>query len=346
MKHQWDPVKIIRDNGEQVDGIAPIIISASRSTDIPAFFTNWFFNRLEKGYVKWVNPFNNLTPQFISFEKVRVIVFWSKNPKPIISHLDKLDKHDINYYFQFTVNDYEKENFEPNVPSLDERIETMKVLSEKIGREKVIWRFDPLILNDELTINGLLEKIQSLGDRILSFTNKLIYSYVDISEYQKVQNNLIKDNFGFTKSNVLKAEFTNDQKIEFAIGLQKILIQWKKINPKFKIATCAEVINLSNYEIEKNKCIDDDLMIDIFKSDKKLMNFLGYEEDLFNTRSSAQLKDKGQRKACGCILSKDIGSYNTCNHLCTYCYANTSRKVVKSNQNIIRDDAESILDCS
>jgi hypothetical protein len=342
MKLQWDRVTILRDNGEKVEGIAPIIISASRSTDIPAFFSGWFFNRLEKGYVKWVNPYNKLAPQFISFEKSRVIVFWSKNPKPMIPYLNILDKKGINYYFQFTINNYVAENFEPNVPSLSDRIQTIKELATKVGKERIIWRFDPLILGGHLTISKLIEKVQLLGEIILPYTNKLVYSYADIAEYQKVQNNLVKDNAIFNKNNVLAAEFTDDQKIEFAKEMQVILNEWKKTNPQFKIATCAESIDLNEFGIEKNKCIDDNLMIDVFKSDKVLMNFLGYEEDMFNLRPN--LKDKGQRKACGCVLSKDIGSYNTCSHFCTYCYANTSRRVVESNQKLLNENAESILE--
>ncbi len=133
----WKIIDITRDNGEIVKGIAPEIISASRSTDIPAFYARWFFNRLEKGYVRWDNPFNKLLPQYVSFKNVRVIVFWTKNPKPIMPFLLLLDKKGINYYFQYTVNDYDDEGFEPNVPPLSERIETMKQLAEKIGKEVV-----------------------------------------------------------------------------------------------------------------------------------------------------------------------------------------------------------------
>lgn len=348
MANLWSEINITTDDGKVVKGIAPAIISASRSTDIPAFFSKWFFNRLEKGYVKWINPFNRNTPQYISFKNTRVVVFWTKNAKPIIPYLEKLDKLGINYYFQHTVNDYEAEKFEPNVPSLEERIETIKTLSDKIGKEKIIWRFDPLILTDKLQVRDLLKKVWFLGNRLLPFTDKLVYSYADISDYKKVQNNLVKDNPDlFNKENVLKSEFNKEQKIEFATGMQKILIEWKKINPNFRIATCAEDIELKNFDIEHNKCIDDELMIKLFRSDKKLMSFIGFDENqklLFDTRPN--LKDKGQRKACGCIISKDIGSYNTCNHLCTYCYANTSRKVVSTNQNVIDEFSESILDCS
>ena len=348
MANPLKDIEIKTDDGKIVKGIAPIIISASRSTDIPAFFSKWFFNRLEKGYVKWINPFNRLTPQYISFENTRIVIFWTKNPKPILPYLEKLNEKGINFYFQYTINDYDAENFEPNVPPISERIETIKELSEKIGKEKVIWRFDPLILNEKLNVRELLKKVWHLGNKLLPYTDKLVFSYADIEEYKKVQNNLIKDNpNSFNKNNVLASEFTKEQKIEFAIGLQKILVEWKKVNPNFKVATCAEDVELRNYEIEHNKCIDDELMIKLFKSDKKLMSFIGFEENqkmLFDTRPN--LKDKGQRKACGCIISKDIGSYNTCNHLCTYCYANTSRKVVTSNQNVIKENSESILDCS
>ena len=101
-----DKVKIVRDTGEVVDGVAPVIISASRSTDIPAFFARWFMNRLAKGYCVWYNPFNQ-QPMYISFEKTKVVVFWTKNPKPIIKYLPELDRKGIHYYFQYTLNDYE-----------------------------------------------------------------------------------------------------------------------------------------------------------------------------------------------------------------------------------------------
>ena len=122
-----DKILIRIDNGEPVEAIAPIIISASRSTDIPAFYTKWFFNRLAKGYCAWYNPFNQ-QKMYISFERCRVIVFWTKNPAPIIPYLPELDKRGIHYYFQVTMNDYVKEGFEPNVHSVDERVERLKIV--------------------------------------------------------------------------------------------------------------------------------------------------------------------------------------------------------------------------
>ena len=113
-----DKVNIRTQNGELVEASAPVIISASRSTDIPAYFAKWFINRLEKGYCVWYNPFNQ-KPSYVSFAKTKVVVFWTKNPAPMIPYLPELDKRGIHYYFQVTLNDYEKENFEPNVPKLE-----------------------------------------------------------------------------------------------------------------------------------------------------------------------------------------------------------------------------------
>ena len=345
----WENVQITRDNGEIKPAIAPLIISASRSTDVPAFHSEWLVNRLKSGYVCWNNPFNRTNPQYISFQETRLIVFWTKNPKPMMQHLSYLDKLGLNYYFQYTLNNYEQEGFEPNVPPLASRVETFISLSELIGKEKVIWRFDPLLLTDQLTVKELLTRIWELGNQLVSHTDQLVFSFADILSYQKVRFNLIRETSCYNESTIHVAEFTIDQKNEFAVGIHKILLEWLKINPNFRIATCAEDIDLEKYQISHNKCIDDALIEELFPNDQKLMDLLGVkpkDQLLFGEEVKVKkpnLKDKGQRKACGCMISKDIGSYNTCNHLCVYCYANTSPEVVRKNLRELRSDSESIL---
>ena len=263
-----------------------------------------------------------------------MVVFWAKNPKPMIKYLDYLDERGINYYFQFTLNDYVEEKLEPSVPSVESRIATFIQLSEKIGKEKVIWRFDPLILTDSICVTELLEKIECIGDQLYKYTNKLVFSFADISVYKKVQINLKRGNINYF-------EFDESSMNKFAEGLAELNKKWN-----LDIATCAEKINLNEFGIKHNKCIDDDLMKELFFSDAKLMGFLGYEfkrADLFDTTEKLiairkkNLKDKGQRLLCGCILSKDIGEYNTCLHLCEYCYANTSKKIVLDNFECIKE---------
>ncbi|GHT65180.1 hypothetical protein AGMMS50239_24360 [Bacteroidia bacterium] len=346
MKQQWEKVQITTDNGEIKEGIAPVIISASRATDIPAFHAQWFINRLEKGYIRWENRFNPAEPKYISLENVRLIVFWTKNPQPIIPFLKHLDDKGLNYYFQFTLNDYENENFEPVVPPLKQRIDTFINLSKTIGKERVVWRFDPLLLAEDISVIDLLQKIQRLGNYLVPHTDKLVFSFADVFSYPRVKANLIKDSRYFTKDNIHFAEFTTDKKNAMAVGLQIFLHEWRKINPDFSMATCAEDIDLEKYEIAHNKCIDDDLMIQLFHNDSKLMSFIGYTPDLFgeNARTaSAKLKDKNQRPLCGCVYSKDIGCYSTCAHYCTYCYANTSHDLVARNMKRTNPNSDTIL---
>jgi len=344
-------IHIITDRGVKVEAQAPIIVSASRSTDIPAFYAKWFVNRLKKGYVIWYNPFNQ-QPIYVSFNNCKAIVFWTKNPKPLILHLKELDDRGINYYFQYTLNDYEKEKFEPNIPPLNKRIETFKSLSTLIGKEKVIWRFDPLILTNEITPRELLTRIWRIGNELKGYTDKLVFSFVDIKVYRKVQNNLIKETKSFTKENLEIAEPTQEQITEIVEGLVKMREAWKKGGWNISMATCAEEVDLEKYSIEHNRCIDGELMKQIFSQDKDLVYYLNYgklpEKTLFEDESSVplkqvNLKDKGQRKICGCMISKDIGMYNTCSHNCVYCYANTSRMVVNANQNLHNDESESLI---
>lgn len=299
MKHQ--NISITTDNGTDVLAQAPIIISASRATDIPAFYSDWFFRRLEKGYIRWRNPFSG-QDSYVSFVNTRFIVFWSKNPSPLLPYLPMLEDRGIGYYIQFTLNNYEPDGLEPNVPPLAQRIDTFRRLVDTLGSGGVVWRFDPLILTDKINIDTLLEKIAHIADALVGHAEKLVFSFADINTYKKVSRNL-------RLSGINYREWDEESMREFALRLSTL----NRDNWNLRLATCAERIDLSEYGIEHNRCIDPELISHLAPNDAFLQNFL------YSAKT-----DNGQRKACGCILSKDIGAYNTCPHGCLYCYANTS----------------------
>ena len=343
----WKKTSIVLDDGTMVDAQAPLIVSVSRSTDIPAFYADWFFDRLNKGYSAWTNPFNG-KKSYISYENTRFIVFWSKNPEPLIPYLDKLSEHSpkINCYIQYTLNDYVEEDLEKAVPNLDQRIKTFKTLVNKLGKGHVIWRFDPLILSDSITIVDLLNKIEYIGDRLLGYTDKLVFSFADIESYLKVKRNLIQNNVHYI-------DWTEEQMKYFSSKLSDLN---KRKCWNYVLSTCCEKDIFQEFGIQPNSCIDENLIISIAWNDNVLMNFLGVDihskkipislfDDNDNIPEGALLlndeehyavkhknnKDKGQRSLCGCITSKDIGEYNTCPHQCEYCYANTSKHIAISN---------------
>ena len=317
MRAKWDEVSVQTTAG-LVSGIAPVIISASRATDIPAFYGEWFAGRLAAGYLSWTNPFNRKKNQIISFAKTRVVVFWSKNPAPIERHLSRLDERGINYYFTFTVNDYEQEGFEKSVPPLAERVSTFRRLSDRLGSERVVWRFDPIIVGGSLTPERILEKIERVGDRLHQHTRKLVISFADISKYRNVRDNLKRSGLGDSEEPGLEAMR------RIAQGIQSLNRNWG-----LSIASCAENVDLSAFAIAHNRCVDDDLMARVFPYDAELLAFLGRSAApllVDRDHSANPLKDSNQRKSCGCIVSKDVGRYNTCPHHCAYCYANSTFK--------------------
>lgn len=221
-----------------------------------------------------------------------------------------------------------------------------------IGKERIIWRFDPLIVTPQLTPRMLLTRIWHIGNELKGYTDKLVFSFVDVKAYRKVQNNLIKETVFFTKEDVKKAEMMDEQRMEIVEGLVKLREIWMQGGWNLQIATCAEDMELSQYGIEHNRCIDDELMKRIFADDKELVYYLHTgklpERDIFDEippipEKVKNLKDKGQRKICGCMVSKDIGMYNTCRHFCVYCYANTSKEVVFKNEDKHNDEGESII---
>ena len=204
---QWQSIQIRRENGETVKAQAPIIVSASRSTDIPAFYADWFFHRLKVGHSAWTNPFNGVK-SYVSYQDTRFIVFWSKNPKPLLQHLDYLKERNIGCYIQYTLNDYEKEGLERGVPKLSERIDTFKQLVDKLGK-----------LTDDISLDALLSKIEHIGDLLQGYTEKLVFSYADILSYRKVKANL-------EKSNIPYQEWTEAQMLDFAKKLSALNRRW------------------------------------------------------------------------------------------------------------------------
>ena len=209
-----------------------------------------------------------------------MIVFWSKNPKPLLERLDEVEALGFRqYYFQFTLNDYVREGLEPNVPPVAERIDTFKRLAERIGKERVIWRFDPLMLGCAadtavgprvcgLSIDELLERIGNIGRQLKGYTEKLVFSFIDIGAYRKVQRNL--EGLGVR-------EFSPDEQRQFAQGLAELN---KELG--LELATCGEEADLSAYGVRHNKCVDDELMMRLFHDDAVLMDFIGAEYDMFS----------------------------------------------------------------
>jgi len=280
------------------------IISVSRKTDIPAFYAPWFMERIREEVVLTRNPFkyNQVSLIDLSPENVLCLVFWTRNPKPLMKHLDYLDKKGYSYYFQFTITGY-MAPLEANNQHPLKSIETFKALSKRIGKERVIWRYDPIILTNRTPIKEHVRLFKKIASELNGYCERVVISFADL-DYRKAKVNLNKVD-----------GLTYDDIINHPIQLSKLLVEFSKIakDNSLIIESCAEDINLSIYNINHGKCIDDNL----------ISRILGF--DISST------KDMGQRKECGCVVSRDIGMYETCLHGCQYCYATNNHEKAKNN---------------
>lgn len=287
-----------------------MIISASRRTDIPAYFSDWFFQRIKERFVLVRNPMNlhqvsqiNLSP-----EVVDCIVFWTKNPKPMLDRLDLL--RDYSYYFQFTLTSYGKE-IEAKVPSKSgEVIETFQRLSDAIGKERVIWRYDPIFITEKYSVEYHEHYFEKLTRQLNGFTEKCTVSFLD--DYPSIQGNL---------ASLQIQSLTAPQKIHIAELLSQIAGE-----NGLQMDSCAEEIDLNSFGIGHASCIDETLI-------RRLIGCPILTE-----------KDKHQRPACGCAASIDIGAYHTCQNECRYCYANHSKTEVMNH--VSKYEAAAPLLCS
>jgi len=274
-----------------------MIISASRRTDIPTYYSDWFLNRVKAGYLYVRNPMNihQISKISLSPEVVDGIVFWTKNPTPMLPKLDAL--RDYMYYFQFTLNSYGVD-VERNIPSKDKVIiPAFQKLSDLIGPDRVIWRYDPIFLSGTYTMDYHIHYFGELAKRLSPYTRKCSISFLDL--YRNTAKNITA---------LSPSRFPPEQQEQLAKSMAEIAHSYG-----LRIDTCAEGIELRKYGIEHARCIDDRLL-----------------EQLIQCPLNAK-KDKTQRLECGCIESLDIGAYNTCCNGCRYCYANYNEEVVCTN---------------
>ena len=243
------------------------------------------------------NPMNANQVRNVSLapSDVECIVFWTRDPAPMLNRLHLLK--DYNYYFQFTITPYSKD-IEPNLPSRTEIIDTFLKLSNKIGNKRIIWRYDPILLSAGINIDYHLARFHDLARQLAGHTEKCIISFIDM--YRHIQGRMADNSVRLPDESEMR---------ELALQLERIA---KTFN--MKVATCAEKIDLTDLDIEHGKCIDDRLISELIGTKLKVA------------------KDKYQREFCGCVASIDIGEYNTCRHGCRYCYANVNQKKIKKNQ--------------
>lgn len=284
-----------------------MLISASRRTDIPNFYSEWFYNRIKDGYVLVRNPMSihQISKINLSPEVVDGIVFWTKNPAPMMDRLKKLK--DYTFYFQFTITSYDKD-VEPGVPSKNKKvIPTFQRLSDMIGPDRVVWRYDPIFISEKYSIDYHIEYFAKMAQKLKDHTTKCTFSFIDL--YRNTARNI---------KNLELLDFPIADKLRIAQAFAEIAL-----GCGLKIDTCAEDIDLQQYNISHARCIDDRLF-----------------EQLLGCSLSVE-KDKNQRLECGCVSSIDIGMYNTCQNLCRYCYANYSSSIVRKN--VIRHNPVSPL---
>ena len=273
-----------------------MILSVSRRTDIPAFYFDWFVKRIRKGYVMVKNPMNpkQIAKVPINPEVVDAMIFWTKNPKPVIDKLHYLKPY--SYYFQYTLNPYD-EKIERGVPDLEERLKTFKALADTIGRERVVWRYDPIIFTNKIGVDYHISSFTMLAEILRYYTDQVMISFLD--DYRKIRSNIEK----------LDIRKPSHRELDILIKAFVKIAENNRIN----IRSCGEKRILSDLGLSPGSCIDP------YRIEKLLGKKINIK------------KDKNQRQSCECIESIDVGSYDSCLHHCTYCYANYRPEIIEKN---------------
>ena len=276
-----------------------MIISASRRTDIPAFYAEWLMNHIRAGFCQTANPFNPAQVARISLlpQDVEAIVFWTRYPRPLLPYLAELDERGYRYYFQFTLTGYPRE-LEPRLPERSILIQSFRDLASHVGAQRVIWRYDPIVLSSITDIPFHERNFAELAEALSGLTRRVVVSLLD--PYTKNRRRLRK----LAESGVVVQDI---QEIDDRLGGLLCSLAGLARTHGLEITSCAEPWDLRPYGIAPGKCVDDEYIARV----------LGVVV--------THAKDRAQRPACGCVQSKDIGAYDSCRYGCVYCYATSDR---------------------
>ena len=271
-----------------------MIIQTGSRTDIPAFYADWFANRLKEGYVYVRNPYNMtyITKYILHPSVVDIICFCTKNPEPMLKYMDLLKPYGM--YWYVTITGFGRD-IEPNVPDISDVVETFKILSEIVGPDSIGWRYDPIFLDEKYTKEYHVEKFSEIASQLHGYTHDCVISFIDL--YQKVKKN-------FPEVKTLEKEdrlFLGEKMTKIAESHEMTL------------RPCGEGKELEVFGADCSGCMTQPI----------------YEKAIHNTMNFP--KNKNARSTCACFLSNDIGMYNTCLHMCKYCYANYDIRTVMDN---------------
>ena len=275
-----------------------MIISASRRTDIPAFYAEWMLNRLREGLVLVRNPmnFHQVSRLILSPQDVECLVFWTKNASPMLKKLTEIEALGYPYYFLFTLTPYDS-SIEVKVPAVADRIKIFQALASQIGKERVLWRYDPILFTSRYSLHFHTDAFAALAADLAGYTETCIVSFIEM--YRKCKKNL---------GNLELIPPSLAGRIECLSRLRDIAAA-----QGIALETCAAGKELQAAGIAAGKCIDDLLISKI--GDHPII----------------ARKDANQRATCRCIESIDIGSYDSCPHGCLYCYANNNLQTAMRN---------------
>lgn len=271
-----------------------MIINTGMRTDIPAFYAEWFIKRIKAGYVLVRNPYRPewITRYALDPKVVDCIAFCTKNPAPMLPYMDCLKM--FGQYWFVTITPYGKD-IESNVPLKEKVMEDFISLSEIVGADSVGWRYDPIFIDSTYTLERHISDFEKMSKRLSGYTKVCVISFIDL--YEKVRRNFPQ-----------VREVTSYQRTQIGKAFAEIGRRYG-----ITVKTCAEGTDLAKYGIDCAGCMT---------------------KETFEQAIGCKLnvpKKKSQRAECDCVLGTDIGAYDTCGHLCRYCYANSNREIVKRN---------------
>lgn len=290
-----------------------MILNTGMRTDIPAYFSEWFMNRIREGYVLTRNPYNPLqvTRYRLDPKVVDILAFGTKNPAPLLPYLEELSK--FRTYWFVTMNPYGKE-LEPNVPDWHEVAESIRRLSDAFGEKAVSWRISPVIVNDAYPVDWHIERFAEMAEAVSGHAETCMIAFLDL--YEKTKRNYPEGR-----------AVTREEKA--AIGAAFSAIAKKN---GIRLIGCYQDRDLAEYGVDVSGCMTHhalehvgDFHLTIPKSQKSVQKTMG------SSASITEAENREFQEHGGCILGRDIGEYNTCPHGCRYCYANYDQRIVAQN---------------